>query len=363
MQRGNMEFKNFENKLIVEKITNYCIENNISTQKINSLTAKLKFSKLNEASPSAGGNWNPANYMRTDANKYMWSINKVQKNLQQAINYLNLVNTDLNPASGTKNIFQKYKVTLDPAKQAELQNAVSQLTSAIDQYSPAVADSLKQIGGQITGASNYGDEQSFDFDAMFPELKTNGTLAQAFKTAYTTAGTPFPSDKQADLSRILLQSRQNILKTFKVLDASKHGEFIQKIKTTVAEVITKFGTPATVANGYALLNTIVGGTHTPTSNPTKPILTDGTIKSLIKGQGSLHDEYKNALLDTTNFPELKTIFEKIYDGKNVSKMSALITQAITKVPKAAASVTTTTGADAGVLRDLIDQIETIISHA
>ena len=357
-----MEFKNFENKLIIEKITNYCLENNISTQKINALTAKIKFGKLNEASPSAGGNWNPANWIRTDANKYMWSINKVQKNLQQAINYLNLVNTDLNPASGTKNIFQKYKVTLDPAKQAELQNAVSQLTSAIDQYSPAVADSLKQIGGQITGASNYGDEQSFDFDAMFPELKTNGTLEAAFKTAYA-GGAALPNDKKADLSRILLTSRKNILKTFKVLDASKHGEFIQKIKAKIAEAITKFGTPTTVADGYALINTIVSGNNTPTSNPTKPILTDGTIKSLIKGQGSLHDEYKNALLDTTNFPELKTIFEKIYDGKNVSKMSALITQAITKVPKAAASVTTTTTADAGVLRDLIDQIETTISHA
>lgn len=243
-----------------------------------------------------------------------------------------------------------------------MQNAVSQLNGAIAQYGPMVTASLQKIGGQITGASNYGDEQSFDFDAMFPELKTNGTLEAAFKTAYAGGGA-LPDDKKADLSRILLQSRQNILKTFKVLDASKHGEFIQKIKTTVAEVITKFGTPATVAAGYALLNTIVGGTHTPTSNPTKPILTDGTIKSLIKGQGSLHDEYKNALLDTTNFPELKTIFEKIYDGKNVSKMSALITQAITKVPKAAASVTTTTTADAGVLRDLIDQIETTISHA
>jgi len=353
-----MEFKNFENKLIIEKITNYCIENNISTQKINALTAKIKFGKLNE---NAFTDW-AGETIGTSGGNYRTSIKVVQKNLQQAINYLNLVNADLNPVSGD-NIFKKNKVTLDPAKQAELQNAVSQLKTAINQYSPAVADSLKQIGGQISGASNYGDEQSFDFDAMFPELKTNGTLAQAFKTAYTTAGTPFPSDKQADLNRILLSSRKNILKTFKVLDASKHGEFIQKIKTTVAEVITKFGTPATVANGYALLNTIVGGTHTPTSNPTKPILTDGTIKSLIKGQGSLHDEYKNALLDTTNFPELKTIFEKIYDGKNVSKMSALITQAITKVPKAAASVTTTTGADAGVLRDLIDQIETIISHA
>ena len=354
-----MEFKNFENKLIIEKITNYCLENNISTQKINALTAKIKFGKLNEA--DSWTDW-AGEKIGTGAGRYRKSIRVVQDNLQKAMDYLKAVDADLNPRSGD-NIFKKNKVSLDTAKQAELQTAVSQLNGAIAQYSPVVANSLKQIGGQITGASNYGDEQSFDFDAMFPELKNGGALAQAFAKAYAGGGA-LPDDKKADLSRILLLSRQNILKTFKVLDASKHGEFIQKIKTTVAEVITKFGNPATVDAGYALLNTIVGGTHTPTptSNPTKPILTDGTIKSLIKGQGSLHDEYKNALLDITNFPELKTIFEKIYDGKNVSKMSALITQAIAKVPKAAASVTTT-GADADVLRDLIDQIETIISHA
>ena len=351
-----MEFKNFENKLIIEKITNYCLENNISTQKINALTAKIKFGKLNEA--DSWTDW-AGEKIGTGAGRYRKSIRVVQDNLQKAMDYLKAVDADLNPRSGD-NIFKKNKVSLDTAKQAELQTAVSQLNGAIAQYSPVVANSLKQIGGQITGASNYGDEQSFDFDAMFPELKTNGILAQAFKTAYTTAGTPFPSDKQADLSRILLLSRQNILKTFKVLDASKHGEFIQKIKTTVAEVITKFGTPATVANGYALLNTIVGGTNTPTSNPnpTKPTLTDRTINTLIKNQGSLHDVYKNELVNATNLPEIKTIFEKIWDGTNISKISALLTQAINKVPKAAASVTTTT-ADAGVVKDLMDNFESL----
>lgn len=361
-----MEFKNFENKLIVEKITNYCIENNISTQKINALTAKIKFGKLNEASPSVGGNWNPANWMRTDANKYMWSINKVQKNLQQAINYLNLVNTDLNPdpASGTKNIFQKYKVTLDPAKQAELQNAVSQLTSAINQYSPAVADSLKQIGGQISGASNYGDEQSFDFDAMFPELKTGGTLETAFKTAYAGGGA-LPDDKKADLSRILLQSRKNILKTFKVLDASKHGEFIQKIKTTVAEVITKFGTPATVAAGYALLNTIVGGTHTPTSNPTKLPLVERTVKAIIANP-KLNLVYYNDLI-TTHLAEIAKLFEPVYDGNslNVPKMRTLFEKAFLSVPESLANppapATAATAADPKVSDRIIDQIQAFFS--
>ena len=356
-----MEFKNFENKLIVEKITNYCIENNISTQKINALIAKIKFGKLNEASPSVGGNWNPANYMRTDANKYIWSINKVQKNLQQAINYLNLVNTDLNPASGTKNIFQKYKVTLDPAKQAELQNAVSQLTSAIDQYSPAVADSLKQIGGQITGASNYGDEQSFSFDAMFPELKTNGTLEAAFKTAYAGGGGALPDDKKADLSRILLTSRQNILKTFKVLDASKHGEFIQKIKAKIAEAITKFGTPATVADGYALINTIVSGNNTPTSNPTKLPLVERTVKAILANP-KLNQVYYNDLI-TTHLAEIAKLFEPVYDGNslNVPKMRTLFEKAFLNVPESLANppapAIAATAADPKVSDKIIDQIQ------
>jgi len=48
MEKVTMEFKNFENKLIIEKITNYCIENNINAQEINALTAKIKFGKLDQ---------------------------------------------------------------------------------------------------------------------------------------------------------------------------------------------------------------------------------------------------------------------------------------------------------------------------
>ena len=355
-----MEFKNFENKLIIEKITNYCLENNISTQKINALTAKIKFGKLNEA--DSWTDW-AGEKIGTGAGRYRKSIRVVQDNLQKAMDYLKAVDADLNPRSGD-NIFKKNKVSLDTAKQAELQTAVSQLNGAIAQYSPVVANSLKQIGGQISGASNYGDEQSFDFDAMFPELKTNGTLAQAFKTAYTTAGTPFPSDKQADLSRILLLSRQNILKTFKVLDASKHGEFIQKIKTTVAEVITKFGNPATVDAGYALLNTIVGGTHTPTSypTPTKIPLTDGTTRALISNP-KLNMVYTKDLI-TNHLNDVKKLFEKIYDGNstNVQKMRILFDKAIASVPESLVGHTpAATTADPDVSAKIIDQIESLFN--
>ena len=319
-----MEFKNFENKLIIEKITNYCIENNINAQEINSLTAKIKFGKLNE---NAFTDW-AGERIGTSGGNYRTSIKVVQKNLQQAINYLNLVNADLNPVSGD-NIFQKNKVTLDPAKQAELQNVVSKLKDAIDQYSPAVADSLKQIGGQISGASNYGDEQSFDFDEMFPELKTGGTLAQAFTTAYTTAGKPF--DKQADLNRILLNSRKNILKTFKVLDVSKHGEFIQKIKDNVAKVITNFNDPNKVADGYALLNTIVGGTNNPTPTstpkPANPGSNPNTVAGLISNN-DVNDKVAKVILSGTNLATITKIIQDAYDrGQSTRDIGKLITKA------------------------------------
>ena len=346
-----MEFKNFENKLIVEKITNYCIENNISTQKINALTAKIKFGNLNELFNWAG---NLADYAGiTSTGRYRKSIKVVQDNLQKAMDYLKAVDADLGP--GDNNIFTKNKVSLDDAKKNALQNAVSQLKGAIDQYSPVVANSLKQIGGQISGVSNYGDEQSFEFDEMFPELKTGGTLAQAFTTAYTPAGGTF--DKQADLNRILLQSRQNILKTFKVLDTSKHGEFIQKIKTNVARVISYFKNPTKVADGYALLNTIVGGTHTPT--PAKTILTDRQVIVIIKGNSNLQNVYKNELTNPTNLPELKTIFEKIWDGTNAREMSDLVMQAVNATPKANTMGTAVTVADPTVVKDLMDKIENL----
>ena len=349
-----MEFKNFENKLIVEKITNYCIENNISTQKINALTAKIKFGNLNE---NAFTDW-AGEKIGTSGGNYRKSIRVVQDNLQKAMDYLKAVDADLNPAD-KNNIFRKNKVTLDPAKEAELQNVVGKLKDAIAQYSPAVADSLKQIGGQISGASNYGDEQSFDFDAMFPELKTNGTLAQAFKTAYTTSGTPFPSDKQADLNRILLSSRKNILKTFKVLDASKHGEFIQKIKAKIAEAITKFGNPATVDAGYALINTIVSGNNTPT--PTKLPLADGTTRAIINNP-KLNVVYAKDLI-TNHFNDVKKLFEPVYDGNtlNVPKMRTLFEKAFLAVPASLANppapAPAATAADPHVTQKIIDNIE------
>ena len=353
MQRGNMEFKNFENKLIIEKITNYCLENNISTQKINALTAKIKFGKLNELFNWAG---DLADYAGiTSTGRYKKSIGVVQGNLQKAMDYLTAVTADLGP--GADNIFTKNKVSLDDAKKNALQNAVSQLKGAIDQYSPIVKNSLQAIGGQITGASNYGDEQSFDFDAMFPELKTNGTLEAAFKTAYAGGGA-LPNDKQADLSRILLTSRQNILKTFKVLDASKHGEFIQKIKAKVAEAITKFGNPATVDAGYALLNTIVGGTHTPTSNPTKLPLADGTTRAIINNP-KLNVVYAKDLI-TNHFNDVKKLFEPVYDGNtlNVPKMRTLFEKAFLNVPESLAT-TAATAADPDVTQKIIDNIESL----
>ncbi len=348
-----MEFKNFENKLIVEKITNYCIENNISTQKINALTAKIKFGKLNEA--DSWTDW-AGEKIGTGAGRYRKSIRVVQDNLQKAMDYLKAVDTDLSP--GDNNIFTKNKVTLDDAKKNALQNAVSQLKGAINQYSPVVANSLKQIGGQITGASNYGDEQSFDFDAMFPELENNGTLAKAFEKAYAGGGA-LPNDKKADLSRILLTSRKNILKTFKVLDASKHGEFIQKIKAKIAEAITKFGNPATVDAGYALINTIVSGNNTP--NSTKLPLADGTTRAIINNP-KLNVVYAKDLI-ANHFNDVKKLFEPVYDGNtlNVPKMRTLFEKAFLLVPESLANppapATAATAAAADVTQKIIDNIE------
>ena len=354
-----MEFKNFENKLIIEKITNYCIENNISTQKINALTAKIKFSKLNEA--DSWTDW-AGEKIGTGAGRYRKSIRVVQDNLQKAMDYLKAVDADLGP--GNNNIFTKNKVSLDGAKKNALQNAVSQLKGAIDQYSPIVKNSLQAIGGQITGASNYEDEQSFDFDAMFPELKTGGTLETAFKTAYAGGGA-LPDDKKADLSRILLQSRKNILKTFKVLDASKHGEFIQKIKAKIAEAITKFGTPTAVADGYALINTIVGGNNTPTSNPTKLPLADGTIRAIINNP-KLNTVYAKDLI-TNHFNNVKKLFEPVYDGNslNIPKMRTLFEKAFLNVPESLANptapATAATAADPDVTQKIIDNIESLFN--
>ena len=210
-----MEFKNFENKLIIEKITNYCIENNINAQEINALTAKIKFGKLDQnilnedwkkilgIGAAGAGLATAAPYLGTVAGAAAAipgagpaavgagafgavALGKklYQRGLQGTIddakkglsrfgnkfstegkykNALDDVQTNLTTALDSLNaaqtllgdsehsIFKKYNIVMDEKDKGELKDAVTALKKAMDKYVKPVQTSLTNVNGAVSG--------------------------------------------------------------------------------------------------------------------------------------------------------------------------------------------------------------------
>jgi hypothetical protein len=215
MEKVTMEFKNFENKLIIEKITNYCIENNINAQEINALTAKIKFGKLDQnilnedwkkiLGPAAvgAGLATAAPYLGTIAGaaaaipgagpaavgagafgavalgKKLYqrglkgTIDDAKKGLSRFGNkfstegkYKNAIDdvqTNLTTAldsltaaqdllgNGPESIFKKYNIVMDDKDKGELKDAVTDLKQAMDKYIGPVKSSLANVNGAVSG--------------------------------------------------------------------------------------------------------------------------------------------------------------------------------------------------------------------
>jgi len=339
-----MEFKNFENKLIIEKITNYCIENNINAQQINALTAKIKFGKLNErvllefidpisgtiagaagAALGAGGlkkawNWGMDKIGGTggftSTQKYNYAKKLIQDKLQTAITSVDSVVNDL---SGTDNIFKKYSITLDDALKQDLINAVKEFQTTLNSdIVKNVKTSLEKIGGNVSGSSNFGDESSINFDLAFPELKNGGDLDTAFNTA-------FPSSP-AEIKKLKPQIKSNINASIKGKDPLQVNSIMKKFKDSLADAVVKLkSTTATKDQdhqaGYSNLVAIANGRFPADNNnptPAPPAPTKAAIKAIAED-----------LADGEDFtPEIATGFKNSVDLKNL--IGDLLTQGKTK---------------------------------
>jgi hypothetical protein len=351
-----MEFKNFENKLIIEKITNYCIENNINAQEINSLTAKIKFGKLNEslllevdpiigaaagAALGAGAktayNWGMDKIRKglgTSTQKYNYAKGVIQQNLQTAITSLDAAHKNL---VGNDNIFDKYKIVMKDSNKQDLINAVTQLKTAIDQNIGDVVTSMKNIGGEVSGSSNYGDESpSVDFDIMFPELKNNGDFDTSFKASFPNKGT--------ELVRIKTAIKKNISASLKDKDSSQINALIQKFKQSIDTSIKNLklgaGDDLTVANpklsqqAYGELLSLANGkfpasTSTPTGTPApaNPGSNPNTVAGLISNN-DVNDKVAKVILSGTNLATITKIIQDAYDkGQSTRDIGKLITKA------------------------------------
>ena len=307
-----MEFKNFEDKLIIEKLTNYCIENNISANEINDLTAKIKFGRLDEnvlsefidpfslgvaasagTGAAIGGAVKGAKWLYdkigggiTSTQKYNYAIKTIQQNLQNAMDSLNAAHKNL---SGSENIFDKYKIVMPEDKKQDLINAVTQLKTAIDQYTPDVKTSLQNVGGQVSGDSNFGDTSPINFDILFPELKKDATLDVKWKANFPNA--------LPELNRIKSSIKKNIIASLKDKDPSQINALVQKFKQSINKSIESLTVavgddglsnpnPKLAQEAYAELLSLSQGrfptsTSTSTGTTPSPIITPEQKKKLL----------------------------------------------------------------------------------
>ena len=343
-----MEFKNFENKLIIEKITNYCIENNINAQQINALTAKIKFGKLNEsillefidpisgtiagaagAALGAGGlkkawNWGMDKIGGTggftSTQKYNSAKKLIQDKLQTAITSVDSVVNDLDETK-PDNIFKKYSITLGDAEKQDLINAVREFQTTLNSdIVKNVKTSLEKIGGNVSGSSNFGDGSSINFDLAFPELKDGGALDTAFNTA-------FPSSP-AEIKKLKPQIKSNINASIKGKDPLQVNSIMKKFKDSLADAVVKLKSTAATKDedhqsGYSNLVSLANGrfpadNNNPTATTPAPAPSTAVVKAIA------YD-----LADGEDFtPEIATGFKNSSDLKNLIK--DLLTQGKTK---------------------------------
>lgn len=312
-----MEFKNFEDKLIIEKLTNYCIENNISANEINALTAKIKFGKLDEAN-SWFGNAMATVGMGTATQNYNKAINDVSKSLHRTGYY---VDDALLNLTGPENIFKKYNVQLPEDKKQDLINAVTQLKTAIFQYMPDVKTSLQNVGGSVSGMSNYDDGSPINFDILFPELKNNADLDTQWKANYPRA--------LPELNRIKSEIKKNIIASLKDKDPSQINTLVQKFKQSIDKSIENLknaagdalspANPKLAQQAYAELLSLSQGRF-PTTSPSPattppprtitPKMKTDLLERILYFYGQLKDEVEQAIR-TTNKNNYMKLMEDI----------------------------------------------------
>lgn len=352
-----MEFKNFEDKLIIEKLTNYCIENNISVNEINALTAKIKFGRLDENALNEFLGFSGI----TSTQKYNYAIKTIQNDLQKAMDSLNAAHKNL---TGTENIFDKYKISMPNDKKQDLINAVTQLKTAIDQYTPDVKTSLQNVGGQVSCASNFGDEgSSIDFDIVLPELKSGGPLEIAFNKAFYKKSTVFNTIKS--------QIYKNISNLSKKIDPSQVPAIIQKIQLTIKKAIenldkgkpeldymTKMpkpntGDPKLLSKTYTDLLVLANKeglrlpdeTSSPTGTTPPPTITNlqktNLLNRLLNLRGDIHPEVEKVITTTLKNYALELMHDILKANKNINQLKDAWNKAVDNTPSAKEGTTDT----------------------
>jgi hypothetical protein len=343
-----MEFKNFENKLIIEKITNYCIENNINAQEINSLTAKIKFGKLNESlllevDPISAGLGGLAlgaagaaatQYGKkakqfftgfTATGKYKNAVEDIKDTLQTGIDSINKINSGLDPAN-PNNIFKTHKIDLDAKKTRSLVDAVKGLKDSLDSSSPQLKSALNDIGAEVSGlTSNYGDASTgLNFQFAFKDELDKIT------------GIPDPGFKPDMKKRIISNLKINTSNIYAKLETPQEKEnYLINLKTQLAKAIADINSTDNdiKQKGYIKLQALTtGNVSTAAAAPPKPAPANpGSNPNTIAGLISNNDvnaKIARVILSGTNLATITKIIQDAYDkGQSTRDISKLIAKA------------------------------------
>lgn len=297
-----MNFKKFEEKLFIENFVNYCVENNISANQINALTAKFKFGRLDEENGFFGNLLARAG-TGTATQKYNYAIKLIQNDLQNAINSLNKVDSNLSP-SNKDNIFKKYNISMADDKKDSLRAAVTQLKSAINQYAPSVKQALGDVGGKVSGiGSDYEEGSDVDLKKLIPNLYSND-LKNAFITAFGGAS-------YSNFKLMIANIIKNISGILKNSEPSKYNQITSNIKNQIDKIKTDLGDETKREEAYASLLSLAKGASAssiPTTPPPPPIVDEAKVKQLVsylltQGYSDLTDQftdYMSGLGDNQN---------------------------------------------------------------
>ena len=335
-----MEFKKFEDKLIIENIVNYCIENNISTREINSLTAKIKFGRLDEnvlselidpfslgvaatagTGAAIGGAVKGAKWLYdkmsggiTLKQKYNYAIGKIQNDLQNAINSLESVESNLTDTD--KSIFKKYNIVMPEDKKQELVNAVTEFKAAMEPHINAVKTTLANVGGEVSGGGS-------NFDTTSP-LESFNFIFQDEMTALNSSGL----DEKIKNS-FKANFKTNVVKILSTIkDANQRENYLLNLKTQLDKALNDLKDPAAKSKGIVKLQSLVTGkVGTASPEPEAPkaaTISDATIKAIIGNLSNVHDVLKNIIINTPDkLNELKQAFQNNYKEVN-GKSNAVV---------------------------------------
>lgn len=349
-----MEFKKFEDKLIIENIINYCIENNISARELNSLTAKIKLGRLDEnvlselidpfslgvaatagTGAAIGGAVKGAKWLYdkigggiTLKQKYNYAIGKIQNDLQNAINSLKSV--EFNLTDPNKSVFKKYNIVMPDDKRQELVNAVTEFKAAMEPHIDAVKTTLANVGGEVSGGGS-------NFDTTSP-LESFNFIFQDEMTALDSSGldTKVVNSFKANF-------KTNVIKMLSTIkDANQRENYLLNLKTQLDKALKDLKDPAAKSKGIVKLQSLVTGkvgTGSPEpEDPKAATISDKTIKAIIGNLSNVHDDIKNIIINTpAKLAELTQAFQNNYkevNGKsNAVQIKDKISSSLTSQPK------------------------------